>query len=466
MVRELGKAERHREAELEFVEPLVSFDEQQEEGKHREKSAARLRLLWGKRTFLGRMAVAGLVFATATAFLIPNSYTSTTLLMPPDQGSEQGMAMLAALSGKAGGALTQLGGELLGLRTTGDLFMGILQSRTVEDEVIAKFDLRKVYGDRDWEDARKDLSKRTSVSQDRKSEIISISVSDRNRQRAAAMASEYVAELNRTVTNLNTSSAHRERVFLETRLGQVDQSLESAEKRFSGFASKNTAIDIQEQGKAMIEAGASLEGQLIAAKTELEGLRQIFTDNNVRVREAEARVEEIQRQLQKIGGGNAGSATDKGPDNATDTGGNLLYPPIRQLPVLGVTYADLYRQVKVQEAIFQALTQQYELAKVEEAKETPSVKVLDPADVPERKSFPPRLLIIFGGALLFVVLGIAWIIWHEAWESSDPTDPRRVLAREMWGDIRASLGRVSANGHSSTGQESEREASNKNNELR
>jgi uncharacterized protein involved in exopolysaccharide biosynthesis len=460
MARELSKPEHPPEAALEFVEPLVSFDSQEDEGKRREKSVARLRLLWSNRTLLGWIIGVGLVVTTLVVFLIPNSYTSTTLLMPPDQGSEEGMAMLAALSGKAGGALSQLGGELLGLRTTGDLFIGILQSRTVEDDVITKFDLRKVYGDKDWEDARKDLVKRTSVSQDRKSEIINISITDRNRQRAAAIANEYVAELNRTVTNLNTSSAHRERIFLETRLGQVEQNLESAEKQFSRFASKNTAIDIQEQGKAMIEAGANLEGQLIAAQTELEGLRQVFTDNNVRVRETEARVEEIRRELQKIGGNSAVGNTN---DNANDAAGNLLYPPIRQLPVLGVTYADLYRQMKVQEAVFEALTQQYELAKVEEVKETPSVKVLDPADIPEKKSFPPRLLIIFLGVLVSAALGMVWVIWREAWDSSDPSDPRRVLVREMWTDVRGTLVRVSANGHGPGGQQTENEGPDTNN---
>lgn len=445
MAKDIEKPVQAHDEELELTEPLLPLEDEESENERREKTIARLRLLWNRRGFLARATAAGLVAATAIAFLLPKRFTSTARLMPPDQEpGGGGMAMLTALAGKAGSTLGALGGELLGLKTTGDLFIGILQSRTVEDDLISKFDLRKSYGDKRWEDARKDLARKTDVSQDRKSEIITISVTDWSPQRAQQMAQEYINELNSVVTNLNTSSAHRERVFLEGRLSQVQQGLETAEKQFSQFASKNTAIDIQEQGKAMIEAGATLEGQLIAAQTELEGLRQIFTDNNVRVRETQARINELRRQLQKIGG-KAGAAATTGESDA-----GSLYPPIRQLPVLGVTYADLYRRTKVEEAVFETLTQEYELAKVEEAKETPSVKVLDPPNVPEIKSFPPRLLIAFLGALFAMMLGVTWVLGKDSWKSTDPKDTRKVFASEVWSDMRASLPWLAKNGHKTT----------------
>lgn len=443
MAKDLEKAERTHEEELEFEEPLLPLESEQDVRERRAKSIARLFLVWNQRIFLARMAAIGLAGAVLVAFLIPNSYTSTTRLMPPDQGPEGGMAMLAALAGKAGGTVGGLGAQLLGLKTTGDLFIGILQSRTVEDDLIGKFNLRKLYSDKRLEDARTELAKRTGLSQDRKSEIITISVTDRNPRRAQQMAEEYVTELNSVVTNLNTSSAHRERVFLEGRLSQVQQSLESAEKQFSQFASKNTAIDIQEQGKAMIQAGAALEGQLIAAQTELEGLRQIFTDNNVRVRETQARIDEIRRQLQKLGGTSSPS-TDAKAAPTTDAGS--LYPSIRELPILGVTYADLYRQMKVQEAVFEALTQEYELAKVEEAKETPSVKVLDPANIPEMKSSPHRLLIVLTGAFLACTFGIAWVFGSAKWHEIDEQDPGKVLAQEVFQSVRKRVPLLSRNG--------------------
>ncbi len=146
------------------------------------------------------------------------------------------------------------------------------------------------------------MDSRTEISSDRKSGIITLKVSDKNPDRAAAMGREYVDSLNRIVVTLNTSSAHKERVFLEERLNQVQQGLEQAEKDFSQFASKNTAIDVKEQGRAMMGAAAELEGQLIAAQTELEGVRQIYTANNVRVRSIQARIDEYKRQLQKLGG--------------------------------------------------------------------------------------------------------------------------------------------------------------------
>lgn len=441
MAKGVEKPEHTHEEELELTEPLLPESAEEDGHAHREKTVARLRLLWNQRGFLARVTAAGLVVATALAFVIPKRFTSTARLMPPDQEpGNGGMAMLAAIAGKAGGTLGALGGQLLDLKTTGDLFIGILQSRTVGDDLIAKFDLRKSYGDKRWEDARKDLAKRTDLSLDRKSEIITLSVTDWSPERAQQMAGEYVSELNNVVTNLNTSSAHRERVFLEGRLGQVQQDLETAEKEFSQFASKNTAIDIQAQGKAMIEAGATLEGQLIAAQTELEGLRQIFTDNNVRVRETQARVDELRRQLQKLGG-KTGSAPEAG---AQET--DALYPSIRQLPLLGVSYADLYRRMKVQEAVFETLTQEYELAKVEEAKETPSVKVLDTPDMPERKSFPPRMLIMSLGTLLATTLGITLVLGHEVWVATDSGDARKAFANEVWSDIRASLPWASTNG--------------------
>lgn len=442
----LNKPERAFEEEHRIITPDVSPDVSY---PPRVKSVDSLRLVWSERRFLFRAALAGLLLAALVAFLIPKRFTSTARLMPPDQNSSTGMAMMAALASKAGDSLGSIGGQLLGLKTSGDLFIGILESRTVEDDLIRKFDLLKVYDAKRWEDARAKLLSRTTAAQDRKSEIIAISVTDRSQQRAQQMAQEYIEELNRVVTNLNTSSAHRERVFLQDRLNQVQSDLESAERDFSQFASKNTAIDIQAQGKAMIEAGASLEGQLIAAQTELEGLRQIYTNNNVRVREAQARVDELNRQLQKLGGKASSDTSDatEQQNQGQDQDQGAIYPTIRQLPVLGVTYADLYRQMKVQEAVYETLTKQYELAKVEEAKETPSVKVLDPPDWPERKSFPPRLMIMFAGMVLALVAGIAWVFGRDVWETTDSTDARKAFATEVWADVRASLPWNSTNGY-------------------
>jgi capsule polysaccharide export protein KpsE/RkpR len=401
---------------------LAVVTEQVDRFQVRKRNVAKLRLILSQRVFLCRFVALGLIASLLMAFSLSNRYTSTTRLMPPDNDSGAGLATVAAaLSGASGiGAMAT---SLLGEKSNSDIFVGVLSSRTTHDELIQEFDLKKVYGVRRIEDARQELANRTSISIDRKSQIITIEVIDKDPHRAAAIAAAYVGELNRLVTSLSTSSARRERIFLEGRLRDVRADLETAEKNFSQFASKNTAIDITEQGKAMVGAAATLEGELIGSRSELEGLKQIYSDNNVRVRSLTARVAELQSQMEKLVG--------KGDVDAAP-GQDYMYPSIRRLPLLGVSYADLFRQTKVQEAVFETLTKEYELAKVQEAKEIPTVKVLDPADVPEKKSYPPRALIVFFGVLLSACAALAAIFVSANWKSIDPNDPGKILAREIF----------------------------------
>jgi len=406
-----------------FVEPSP-----EERRAARERTTTNLRLLWEQRRFLLRWTVIGLVASLVVAFLIPSRYVATTQLMPPDNQSGGGAAAFLAAAGHGSGggsSLAGLAGDLLGTKNSGALFVGILASRTVQDRLIEEFGLRREYWDSKMEDARADLAAHTGVSEDRKSGIISISVWDHNPQKAAAITGAYVKELDRLVAEVSTSAARRERIFLEDRLHTVKQDLDSSAANFSEFASKNTAIDIPAQGKAMVEAAATLQGQLIFAESELHGLEAIYTDQNVRVRALRARVSELRTQLGKMGGeaGAAGALTTKSDPS--------LYPSIRQLPVLGVTYADLYRRTKIQETVFELLTQQYELAKVQEAKEIPSVKVLDAAVVPTKKSFPPRGTFTAGGAVLFFLGACAWIFANRSYAAIDSQDPRKMLVEEV-----------------------------------
>jgi capsule polysaccharide export protein KpsE/RkpR len=428
--------------EQQIVEPpdlSESLVTEEDEGA-RDRLVSKLRLLWGERRFLFRVTGYGLLVATLIAFSIPKRYESMARLMPPDSQSGSGMAMLAALTARTGSDLGILASDLFGFKSSGALFVGILSSRTVQDRLIDRFDLKKVYGVRLYESARNKLTENTSISEDRKSGIITITVTDRDPQRAAAMGRKYVEELNRLVAELSTSAAHRERLFLEDRLKAVKQELDTAAKEFSQFASKNVAIDIKEQGRAMVEAAAILQGQVIAAQSELEGLKQIYTDNNVRVRSVRARIAELRRQLEKLGGMEADQSAKAGQEKES------VYPSIRKLPLLGVTYADLYRRTKVAEVVYETLTQQYELAKVQEAKEIPTVKVLDVANVPEKKSFPPRLLIMFMGAFLSISLGVVWVLGSARWGEMDPGDPRKALGQEVLTTLRARVSWGSQNG--------------------
>lgn len=398
-----------------------------------------LRLFWDNRRLLWRAAIVGLLVSVLIAFVIPVRYQSVTRLMPPDDQSNSGLGMLAAMaSGSGAGGLAGMAGDLLGIKSSGDLFIGVLGSDTIQDDLIHQFQLMNVYHDSKIEDARRDLAEHTAISADRKSGIISIAVTDHDPKRAAAMAQAYVSELNVLVAQLSTSSARRERVFLEGRLQNVKADMDSAEQKFSVFASKNTAIDIPEQGKAMVDAAATLQGQLIAAQAELSGLQQIYTTNNVRVRAEQAHVEELQKKLNEVAG--AGTQTDVESDNS-------LYPSIRKLPLLGVTYADLYRQTKIEETVYELLTQQYELAKVQEAKEIPTVKVLDPALVPTKKSFPPRTVIVGLGASLGLALAMTWVSGKTRWDAVDASDPRKAFASEVFAVARGKMPGFMRNGN-------------------
>ena len=415
------------------------FEVPEEDAKiRRERRVLHYRLVWENRGLLLHTFVWSLLLSVPLVLLIPKSYEAVERLMPPDGQSGMGVAIMSALSGRgtgpgagAGAGIGAMAGDLLGVKSSGALFVGILGSRTVQDRLIEEFDLKKVYRESKMEDARKELTKQTSVTEDRKSGIISIAVTDHDPRRAAAMAQAYVAELDRLVAEVSTSSARRERIFLEGRLTSVKQELGASAHKFSDFASKNTAIDIPAQGKAMVEAAAILQGQLIAAESELSGLETIYTDQNVRVRSLRARVNELRSQLGKLGG-----SANPSPPSANQNDPSAIYPTIRQLPVLGVTYFDLYRQTKIQETVYELLTQQYELAKVQEAKEIPSVKVLDSAVVPTKIAFPPRLVFISLGAMLGVVLAVIWLFAKRSWGAIDPQDPGKQFALEVFETLR------------------------------
>jgi capsule polysaccharide export protein KpsE/RkpR len=400
----------------------------------------RLRSLLNQRQIIQRAALVGLCFGLILALALPKRYESTTQLMPPDNQSTSGMAMLSVLSAKSGAGLAPLAGDLLGVKSSGALFTGILRSATVEDRLIERFDLRRVYGIKYMQETRLKLAENTGIGEDRKSGIITITVTDGDPKRAADIAQAYVEELNQLVAELSTSSAHRERVFLEGRLTAVKRDLDQASQDFSQFASKNKTIDIKEEARAMLQGAATIEGELIAAESQLKSLQAIYTDNNVRVRSVQARIDELRRQMQKLGG----SASEK-PGSPADSS-DSTHPSLHNLPLLGVTYADLYRRMQIQETVYETLTQQFELAKVQEAKETPSVKVLDQAKVPEHKSYPHRLLIILLCTCLGAVVSIVFLLGKDHWAEVDSKEPEKVFAREVLNLITAQMPWAPPNG--------------------
>ncbi|HXH85514.1 MAG TPA: GNVR domain-containing protein, partial [Nitrospira sp.] len=197
--------------------------------------------------------------------------------------------------------------------------------------------------------------------------------------------------------------------------------------------SQNAAINIPEQTKAMVGAAADLQAQLIAAQSMLRGLQQIYTNNNIRVREMQAQVDELQRQLAKLGG--KGVKLDEGASLPSGE----LYPSIRQLPLLGARYLDLYRTNRIDEALYELLKKQDELAKLEEARDVPVVQVLDHATVPLKKTSPHRLWIMLFGMTSCFLVGAGWIVGGAYWERTDAENPWKMLTQEVVATLRVRL---------------------------
>ena len=403
---------------------------------------ARATLLWRHRRFLGRVTAISFVAGAILAFVIPKQYKSVARIMPPDQPNS-GAMMLAALASRAPGlgSLGTLAGSLLGGHSSTALFVDLLRSGTVSGHLIDRFDLQHIYGNRYRIDTAKHLARCTDIADDKKSGVITIQVRDTSPERARDLAQGYLDELNKLVAQTSTSTARRERIFIEQRLQHVQQDLEQAQLDLSDFSSRSSTVDIKEQTRAMVDVGARVQGQLLVEQSGLQSLRQIYGDGNVRVRESEARIASLQRELADM----TGSANLKSSASVTGSGSAAdaisdpgeLYPRLRQLPRLAVTYADLYRRVKVQETVFELLTQQYELARIEEAKDIPVVSVIDPPAIPEKKSFPPRVILALCLTLLGFSLASAAILVHDRWAGLSADDPGRLLGE----DILSALGR-------------------------
>lgn len=386
-----------------------------------------MRLLWRRRQFLSAITLAGLVLSLLVAFLIPKEYTSTAALLPPDPRSMTGPNSLGE-SESAGAAATVTAPTL---RSPNALFIGILNSRTIQDDLIHQFDLRRVYRVRDEGSARKKLASKTTIDDDKETGNLTIKVADRDPSRARDLNAAYLADLDKLIVQMSTSTARREAMFLEDRLKSVKADLDATERALSQYSSRSATVSPDAQERAALENISRVQADLIAAEAELHALEATYEANNVRVRAAQAKVAELRSQLQRM------SEPDK--DVPVPSGDAESLPSIRKLPLLGAAYSDLYRNATLQESLYAMLTKQYETAKVEEAKEIPTVRVLDPPDLPERKSSPHRVIIVISGALLSLILAALWIVGNAVWNVVDDDDPRKSFLHEVGTDLRSSF---------------------------
>ena len=403
--------------------------------------AKNLWILWQNRAFLWRVFWLTAIASIIVAYLLPLHYEGVAKIVPGESSANltAGLLNRAAGSGNTPSFAGLDSSTLLGLKTPAAFYIEILKSRTVQDRMIERFDLRSRYRMTRWSSpssyysARKQLQSFSNFEEDKKSGVIVITATAYDAQTAADMANAYVEELNRLAAALNTSAAHREREFLEERLKSAKEDLDKASLELSHFSSTSYIMDPQTQQRSLMDAASRIEGELIASETELRGLQQLYSDDNVRVRTLKARMGELQAQLKKLQRGGSASGTSKP--------GDAPYPSLRALPGLNYRYLDLYRQTKTQEAVYDFLTQQYELAKLEEVKELPTVRTMDRAVPPERKSGPVRSLIVLLSVFLGLALASFWSIERHRWQQLPQDDPRRLLAEDMSGVMRTAFGR-------------------------
>ena len=393
-------------------------------GLNSEAIVAAIECLWGKRrTLLISFTAITVLCLVLIFFVMKPRYQGEVLLVPPNSASSAGLPALSALTGMAsGGGAAGAGGlmsSLLGGQMSSDLLSDALGSDYIEDRIVERFHLTSVYNMR-HDRARMKLDSKTKVDVSSKSSVVTLDVTDPDPKRAAAMANAYAEELDHLLVKMNTESAKQQRVYYEERVTQAKQDLLNASDELSKFSSANRTLNVDDQDKAIVDAAAAIQGQIIAAQSDLKAAEKLYTAQNPQVIQARARVEELQSQLSKLSVGQAGSLHGKhlgGPEDQ-------LFPSITQLPALGVKYLDLYREVKVREAVYELVVQQYYVAKLQELQAMAGVQVVSPATVPEREK-PFRYVV---GAVLWVLLNlcvVAFVLLREVWRNMNLDDPRK-----------------------------------------
>jgi len=329
-----------------------------------------------------KTCVVAVFLTSCVALLLPNIYTATALILPPQQETSD----LATMLGNAGDIAALAGLQVN--NNSGDLYLGLLQSRSVADAIIDKFDLMQVYDEEFRVKAYQALRKYASVSQGRKDGIIAITVNDEDPERAAAIANAYVDEIKKFNVRLNLSNAGRERAFIEDRLAVAKSDLLRAEESLKEFQEKNNAIEIDAQAEAIIDSIASLKGELASKEVELGVLLVSHTEQKLVVKIVRRAINELKAQISKL---------EQSPTGEHTSGD--IFIPTAKVPELRAQYVRYLRDVKIQETLFELLTKQYEMAKIREAKNISTIQVIDEAVPPDRQSSPKRLLIIILVAL-------------------------------------------------------------------
>jgi tyrosine-protein kinase Etk/Wzc len=349
------------------------------------------------RKFIGCIVGATFILSALVSVLLPKMYVATARIMPPQERNPG----IASFIGGSEDSLSALVGNLMVNHTPAALYVGIMKSRNVADALNKKFKLKKLYDLKYIEDVYSKLEERSTIEVSRKDQIISVSVKDRDPQRASDMANTYVAMLDQINRELSITQGRRKRLFLEDRLKKVRGDLEKAEQDLKTFQEDYHLVSIEEQAKVAIEGAAEIKGQIVATQTELEVLKRFGTEKQVEAVMLKAKIEELQKQLDSI---EKGQNPETDNSNPTIKGmGSNFYIPFNSLPRLGMQLMRLMREARIQEKLFELLTAQYEMAQIEEARDVDTVQVLDKAQPPEKKDSPKRTRIVLVSTFIALV---------------------------------------------------------------
>jgi uncharacterized protein involved in exopolysaccharide biosynthesis len=332
-----------------------------------------LSLLARYRTVLIALPILAGAIVFGLSYLLPKSYTAAAKILPPQQSQT---SAAAALFAQLGGASAP---PLLAMKNPAELYVAMLESRTIADALIERFSLKTVYGEQLLTDARRKLANRTDIRAAR-SGVIEVRVQDRDPERAAALANAYAAQLEKLALELAVTEAAQRRLFFEKQLQKVRADMSEAELALARYQQHTGLINPGGQANVTVTAAAALRAQITAKEVQLNSLRTFATEDNADYRRVKSEVSALYSQLARLEG------------RSTKAPGDLLVP-IDAAPKASMDYARLYRDIKYQETLLELVAKQYELARIEEAKESVVIQLLDKAVPPERKSWPKRGLL-------------------------------------------------------------------------
>jgi uncharacterized protein involved in exopolysaccharide biosynthesis len=375
-----------------------------------------------RKKLMAKITVGAMMLATVMSLLSEKSYQSTTMLLPQLEAMQGGFGLSGMLAAAGGieGAAKNLGISLPGAPATDiELFLAILKSRTMADALIKKFNLQEVYEEEKMIDTRKRLEGWTSITVT-KEKAIKIVVEDTSPQRAADIANAYVSELDRLNQTLNVSKAGYSRRFIENHLKETTKTLRQAEEALEEFQTKNKAVSMESQSHALIEAAAMIQGQIMVQQVQLEVMDTYLSPNNPEMERVRSSINELRKQLGALDSGKSGKGMLRG---------DRLHPAIAAVPALALQYGRLLRAVKVQETLYGLLSSEYEQARYQEARNTPTVEILDLAIPAERKSHPITTLNMLMGGVMGMIFSVLLAFWLEYRDRKKAGPTEMVLER-------------------------------------